>query len=455
MLFRAGAGAPAPVSLIPPTAPGRLASEFLSDFNDGRDQALETLLLKFPMTPFPASVYAASREMRGALSPVRVVRSSPEKLELEVRYQLFDEYRLLTVSMQHGDLGLPASLVLGRAAEHKEVRLRDHALAADTQKRLNLLGDRFSGAVLIYHNGRVVLRAARGFEDKAAGIRNTPTTRFRIASMGKMFTAVGIMQLEQAGKLKLDAPVSTYLPAYPNQALAHAVTVRQLLNHTGGTGDIFGPEYEARRSQLRTLQDYVTLYGSRSPAFPPGTRWEYSNYGYIILGRVIEEDSREHYDDYVYRHIFSPASMSETGFEPETTKVARRAIPYAGGNDGYTSVSDTIPYRGTSAGGGYSTVDDLGRFALALEKGDLVSPSRVALLTTGTAQTSPTMNYGLGFGDEIVNGVHAIGHSGAAAGMNGDLLIMDGGKEVIVVISNFGPMTAVSLAEYICARADR
>ena len=125
--------------------------------------------------------------------------------------------------------------------------------------------------------------------------------------MGKMFTAVGIMQLEQAGKLKLDAPVSTYLPAYPNQALAHAVTVRQLLNHTGGTGDIFGPEYEARRSQLRTLQDYVTLYGSRSPAFPPGTRWEYSNYGYIILGRVIEEVSREHYDDYVYQHIFSPS----------------------------------------------------------------------------------------------------------------------------------------------------
>src|SRR5690349_9914535 len=112
-----------------------------------------------------------------------------------------------------------------------------------------------------------------------------------MGSMNKMFTATAILQLVQAGKIKLDDPLGKYLPDYPNKDVATKVTIHHLLTHTGGTGDIFGPEYQAHRLELKTLQDYVKLYGSRGLAFEPGSKWEYSNYGFILLGVIIERIS--------------------------------------------------------------------------------------------------------------------------------------------------------------------
>ena len=106
-----------------------------------------------------------------------------------------------------------------------------------------------------------------------------------------MFTGVAVLQLAQVGKLRLDAPLNTYLPDYPNKALASKVTIHQLLTHTGGTGDFFGPEYDGHRLDLRTIGDYVARFGSRGLEFEPGSRWEYSNSGFILLGAVIERVS--------------------------------------------------------------------------------------------------------------------------------------------------------------------
>jgi CubicO group peptidase (beta-lactamase class C family) len=102
------------------------------------------------------------------------------------------------------------------------------------------------------------------------------------------------------------------------------VTIKQLLTHTGGTGDIFGPEFETHRLELRTLQDYVNLFGKRGPEFEPGSRWEYSNYGFVLLGLVIEKVSGQSYYDYVREHIYEPAGMSSSGSEPEDQAVALR-----------------------------------------------------------------------------------------------------------------------------------
>jgi CubicO group peptidase (beta-lactamase class C family) len=110
-----------------------------------------------------------------------------------------------------------------------------------------------------------------GRSDREAGTRNTLDTKFRIGSM-KMFTAVATLQLVEAGKLELDDPIGKHLPNYPNKDVASKVTVRHLLTHTGGTGDIFGPELELNRSNLEEHSDYVKLYGSRGLRHEPGAR---------------------------------------------------------------------------------------------------------------------------------------------------------------------------------------
>ena len=231
--------------------------------------------------------------------------------------------------------------------------------------------DGFSGAILVAHNGRIVLAQAWGAADETSHISNTVDTQFCIGSMNKMFTAVAILQLVAKEKLALDEPIVTYLPDYPNRDLATRVTIRELLNHTGGTGDIFTPEYEAQRQQTRTLADYVKLFGSRPVTFAPGSRMEYSNYGFLLLGRIIELVSGEPYQQYIQEHIGQPAGMMHTDSRPEAEHVHGRAIGYTAGHNGLVPNTDMMPWSGTSAGGGYSTVRDLLLFAEALQSGKL------------------------------------------------------------------------------------
>ncbi len=146
--------------------------------------------------------------------------------------------------------------------------------------------------------------------------------------MNKMFTAVAIVQLVQKGKIHLDDPLIKYLPDYPNKDLATKVTIQHLLTHTGGTGDFFGPEFDAHRLELRTSQDYVKLYGSRPLRFEPGTKYEYSNYGFLLLGLVIEKASGQPYYDYVRDHIYKPAGMTSTGSKPEDQPITNRSTGY-------------------------------------------------------------------------------------------------------------------------------
>ena len=143
-----------------------------------------------------------------------------------------------------------------------------------------------------------------------------------------MFTSVATLQLVEAGKLALDDPIGKHLPDYPNKDVASKVTVRHLLTHTGGTGDIFGPEFDQNRLKLRGHSDYVKLYGSREPLFDPGARYEYSNYGFVLLGALIEAVSGESYYDYVREHVFRPAGMTATDSLPESEDVPNRAAGY-------------------------------------------------------------------------------------------------------------------------------
>src|SRR5688572_11306317 len=165
-------------------------------------------------------------------------------------------------------------------------------LKADTE------AGQFSGAVLVTRDGRTLFEGAYGLADRERGVPNTPLTQFRTGSMYKMLTAVATLQLVQAGALRLDAPLGTYLPDYPNADVASRVTPHHLLTHTGGTGDIFGPLFTANRLELRTTGDYLRLYGTRSLQFAPGSQHVYSNYGFMLLGALIERAGGKSYDDH-------------------------------------------------------------------------------------------------------------------------------------------------------------
>jgi CubicO group peptidase (beta-lactamase class C family) len=330
------------------------------------------------------------------------------------------------------------------------------ALEALSARADRLAGeDELSGAALVAKDDRVLFSHAFGLADRHRRIPNTLRTRFRIGSMNKMFTAVAILQLVEAGKVKFTAPLGTYLPDYPNRQVATKVTIHQLLTHTAGTGDIFGPDFDAHRHQLRTLADYVRLYGKRSLEFEPGSRWEYSNYGFILLGVVIERVTGQSYYDYVQRHIYAPAGMTRSGSLPENQAVPDRSIGYTKppGTTAWLPNTDTLPYRGTSAGGGYSTVEDLARFAHALLSHKLLSPHSTELLITGKVKAGPGTRYAYGFEDaRDTHGGGWVGHGGGAPGMNGDLKIYPKTGYVVAVLTNLDPPAAQRITDYLDAR---
>jgi D-alanyl-D-alanine carboxypeptidase len=307
----------------------------------------------------------------------------------------------------------------------------------------------FAGAVLVARHGKVLLKDAWGRADRKAGVANTPATRFRIGSMNKMFTAVATLQLVEAHKLALDDPIGQHLPDYPNKEVAAKVTVRHLLTHTGGTGDIFGPEFDQHRLQLREHRDYLKLYGRRGPSFEPGARFEYSNYGFVLLGALIEHVSGMSYDDYVDQHVFRRAGMRSTGSLPEAVDVPDRAVGYLrlSPTSAWEPNTYTLPWRGTAAGGGYSTVGDLLRFAQALGSGRLLSEATLAEATRPHQQ-----QYGYGFDVQGQGLLRSYGHGGGAPGMNGELRVFPQLGYVVVALSNLDPPAASELVEFFTLR---
>ena len=324
------------------------------------------------------------------------------------------------------------------------------AVRAELDRRAQ--NDSFSGSMLVAKQGQPIVSLAYGLADRERQVPNTVETRFRLGSMNKMFTAVAVLSLVEAGKAALEDPLGKHLPDYPEPEVRSKVTLRHLLTHTGGTGDIFGPQFSEKRLALRTHADYLALYGTRQLLFQPGAEWRYSNYGFVLLGAVIERVTGRSYYDYVRDRVYVPAGMTRTGSEPEETPVPERSIGYTKRGSGETWVSNvnTLPYRGMAAGGGYSTTGDLLRFATALTSNRLLQAKFTALLTA-TKVAIPGGSYGLGFMEREFNGVRAVGHGGGAPGMNGELLIFPSGY-VVVALANMDPPAATEVARFIAGR---
>jgi D-alanyl-D-alanine carboxypeptidase len=400
----------------------------------------------------------------GQVESVAFEGTGPQGFDL---YSVSSKTGFSTWRIKLGPDGRTQGLLLNVLEKPPSKPLTQAEFAAELEQRLlaEATKDELSGVVLVARDGKPIFQRAIGLADREQGIPNQPQTKFRIGSMNKMFTAVAILQLVQAGKLALGDPLGKFLKGYPNADVAQQVTIEHLLTHTAGTGDIFGPEYDEHKKELRTLDDYLKLHGARGLDFPPGTQWSYSNYGFVLLGAVIERVAKQSYYDYVAQHIYGPAGMKNTGSFPEDQKVPLRSTGYtrfrapgtpASPGAKWFSNETTLPHRGTSAGGGYSTVADLLAFANALQGHRLLDAEHTTLLTTAKPGPAALGKYAYGFSDQTLYGVRCFGHGGGAPGMNGELLICRPpaaeSSFVIVTLANLDPPVASRFAEFVRSR---
>lgn len=285
--------------------------------------------------------------------------------------------------------------------------------------------DQFSGVVLVARNGVPWIERAYGMADREAGRVNNLETAFNLGSINKFFTAIAIRQL---APMHLDSTLASVWPDYPNQAIARNVTIRQILDHRSGIqGNIFGAPPGKTRHDVRRLADYFELFKNEPLEFEPGSREQYSNAGYVVLGLLIERLSGQSYYDYVREHIFEPAGMMRTASWPYDSLPPNTAIGYTRGGQAappgapLTRNTDFLPGRGSSAGGGYSTAHDLLRLLNAMRAHKVAQAPEPGMV--GIAGGAPGLN----------------------AAMDGDL---PGGYDVIV-LANFDPPAAGRVARLI------
>lgn len=292
---------------------------------------------------------------------------------------------------------------------------RTLAATRDIAERLAGL-DSFAGSMIVARDGEEPWTYTAGTFSKNDERPITPETPMFLASAGKMFTAVGILQLVERGQVELNAPLSRYLPDYPNSEMAK-VKIRQLLSHRGGTGEdgILQREDGANRAWVRTIDDLIKLNGNRAPVFEPGSEFDYSNYGFILLGAVIEQVSGQSYQDFIQENVFDTAGMTNASF-PDLEHIADVPVGYTTFFESESeplAATDVLPWRGSAAGGGVASATDLLRFLNALRSDLLLSSDTLALAT----ESSETGWYGLGFVTQ--GGKHPLwGHGGFGYGMN-------------------------------------
>lgn len=452
---------------LPDSNAGRLFSAWLQTLNRGDRAAME----QFTQTNLPNARPGFTGfvfDQTGGLDVQQVEPSTdsevvvlvrargPKKQLLRISSRITTETPPRIADMRLFDAAPPprASATSRPADVQRPAMTEAEAIAAlQAQLERDAASGRFSGAVMVSKNGKTLFNRAYGLADRDKNTPNKPDTRFRIGSMNKMFTATAVLQLAQAGELTLNDPIGKYIKDYPNPEVARRVTVHHLLTHTGGTGDIFGPDFFKHRLELRTHDDYVRLFGKRTSMAVPGS-YAYSNFGMILAGVIVERVSGQSYYDYVEKHIFKRAGMTRTGSQPEDQEVPGRAIGYMRSRDGggLTPNTEVLPYRGTAAGGGYSTVGDLVKFAEALLSHKLLNARYTDLLMLGKVDAGEGRRYAYGFEDERKDGAGPVGHGGSAPGMTGDLRIYPKSGYVVAVLCNIDAPAARLVSSFLDLR---
>ncbi|PYJ90471.1 MAG: serine hydrolase [Verrucomicrobia bacterium] len=324
----------------------------------------------------------------------------------------------------------------------------------------NLVAEnKLSGVVLVAKDGVTVASKVAGIANKATNAPIDLNTKFNLGSMNKMFTAVAIAQLVQAGKLSFTDTVGKQLPDYPNKEVAAKVTIHHLLTHTSGLGMYWNDKFMAQRDKLLTVAAHLPLFASDPLAFPPGEKFQYSNAGYMLLGAIIEKVSGQDYYSYVQEHIYKPAGMNDTGFYEPGKPIPNLAVGYTRmslNGQPQTEIRDnesTREIKGGPAGGGFSTAPDLVRFQQALFSYKLLDKAHTELVTTGKVDgPGGKSRYGYGFGDSNSDGKHIVGHNGGAPGIAANLDMFPESGYTAVELMNADPPALMPIVKSVRER---
>lgn len=330
--------------------------------------------------------------------------------------------------------------------------------------------DQFSGTFLLARAGRPVLCRAYGMANKTTKIPNRIGTRYALASVTKLFTAVAIHQLAQQGKVRYGAKLGTYLGGFATE-VADKVRVHHLLTHTSGLGDVLQmPGYEEAAKTWDSAAEVFdgTLEFSRRStlAFAPGAGWSYSNTGFFLLGAIVAAASGESYFDYVQKNVFGAAGMRSSSFvtKPQWRTDPGVAHPYyqKEGSSEWTDGVELYPFIGLPPGNSFATCADMARFARALLDDELLESPYTDLMVGpkvmpmggggggggGTPQPSEgqpppgqmprEVFFGYGpavtlFGDQWIYGHGGGGNWGASTSIE----IYPGSGWVVVILSNY------------------
>lgn len=314
------------------------------------------------------------------------------------------------VGFGRGTVAAPAELL-------PRVALTDQEIAARTDALLDRLSkiDGFAGTVTVARHGKPLYQRASGLASRRWNIANRADTRFNLASITKMFTAVAVAQLVEQSKLAYTDTVGSILLNYPNQAVARQVTVHQLLTHTSGMiGARALVEKRRERPTARTISEMLETFIDEPLVAPPGQRFDYSNAGYILLGAIIEKASGRPYFEYMRERVFAPAGMRDTDFYALDTDPKNLADGLADGPHG-TRVNNIFDLGviGSPAGGAYSTGEDMARFHEALVQHKLLGGGALKELW----KTAGDQNYAYGARITVYNGARIVWHGGGWKGI--------------------------------------
>ena len=465
---------------IPATQAGNRAREVLASLladHAAREALVRKTFTAKALAGTPVSDWVALldtlAEQSGGLDPVAISPDSDENfLVMDMRARKVDRYARIYFAVARktdpgkiADLGVFAIRDPRRTAEDawptQKLSISAIARAIDVRAKRLAMEDLLSGTILVAHNGKPVYTASFGEAEKVFHARNTPDTRFNIASAGKMFTAIAIGELVDAGKLSLEDTLAKWLPDFPNQEWAAKIRIRHLLSHTSGLGDFFGPDYARERTGFVRASDYFPLIAKDPLAFEPGTGFRYSNGGFALLGAIIERASGETYDDYLAKHVFAPAGMTGAGNFALDAVVPNRATGYASGLLDPLGIEPrksnimTIAYVGNGAGGQFASARDLLAFSRTLQGNKLMSPQTTALFTAAKVDFvgSPRAEkYRYGFAVSQCGAKAVIGHGGGGAnsGVDSTLLMFADASWTIIVLTNQDPPTGDDFAHGLC-----
>jgi D-alanyl-D-alanine carboxypeptidase len=453
---------------LPDTSVGRLATTLIQRINSSKS----TDIKQWAPTVLSAAVTREDRDMfisalasaaadSGGLD-ISKVQSDPRQpgllfVEVKARRDGRQALFVLATDTEHPDKLAQAGLYPMTDpqiyANWPRTAVTDTELAVLIRTAMDGLvkTEDFSGCVTVQNAGRILFNECRGMAERNFSVPLNEQTRFHIGSINKSFTAVAIAQLIEAGKLSWHDTLAKLVPDYPDQTVAAKITVWQLLHHTSGLGDFLVPDYFEHSERYINPSDYLELIARQPLVSEPGKQWIYSNAGYMLLGRIIENTSGQNYFDYIQQHIFAPTKMTSSGFDGLDEAVPMLATGYH--RDGLFSPTWKaawlkLGYKGGPAGGGYSTNADLLRFASALREGKLLKPATMTTMFDKQIPAGPG-SYAAGFGERLSHGRRIRGHSGGIEGTTANLQMVWETGAAVALTSNQGPTENWMLAERI------